>query len=524
MRKKLIILALILFTNSLQLLAQSFQKFYGSTSLMARTYSAALSSEGSIYSGGVIKGALSRGTLSKSDPSGTILWYKSYIPADFQIMDSYFINSVFESMDSSVYAFGTYLSEAATSGYYLQKTDDQGTLLWAQFIQDDSPSLMSKAIYANGAIYAMMGGKISKFDLNGQILATIKTDDFFFRDLYFTTSNSLVVTGETTIQDSVYFPVISFDEDLNFNYGSLCQYTNLFIYASSITEAPEVLTSDENDLIVSANSMTGPFSFNFRITKEGEIVWAKRFLDEVLSPSDILAVGPSVSIEPLSSSRNEFYQLSQFYFSDADVYLQEKQGLIKFSSDGDFTEFRVSGAQVGNLEVSDLIIDFSTASFYATGSWTTNDLNSLRLGNLEALGCEETNESIPLLDIQDAITVYPFDASLITFESDVAVPKSMITQNLLIDVDDMICSQALEVSGEEKSEIQFYPNPADNTVKLVTPGNGVGEIKIFDALGREIEQFTESGNQLDVSQLIPGVYIVNIILGDHVFSGRLIKE
>ena len=67
----------------------------------------------------------------------------------------------------------------------------------------------------------------------------------------------------------------------------------------------------------------------------------------------------------------------------------------------------------------------------------------------------------------------------------------------------------LSVTAINKPIINIYPNPATNFVYLQSP-NAITGVTIYNALGSIVRECNESFNKLDVSNLVPGVYIMEV--------------
>jgi ligand-binding sensor domain-containing protein len=85
------------------------------------------------------------------------------------------------------------------------------------------------------------------------------------------------------------------------------------------------------------------------------------------------------------------------------------------------------------------------------------------------------------------------------------------------------------VSGveDETESIRIYPNPASNFVEFVTTGeNGISEILIRDLTGSEVMRFDFNvpvyKKSLDISNILNGTYIVEVVVGNHRVARRLV--
>lgn len=69
-------------------------------------------------------------------------------------------------------------------------------------------------------------------------------------------------------------------------------------------------------------------------------------------------------------------------------------------------------------------------------------------------------------------------------------------------------------SAQESNTIEglnLYPNPVSNgRVYISTKNDSDKEIQIFDVLGKKVLQTILSSRELNISALVPGVYIIKI--------------
>lgn len=91
---------------------------------------------------------------------------------------------------------------------------------------------------------------------------------------------------------------------------------------------------------------------------------------------------------------------------------------------------------------------------------------------------------------------------------------------------------AQDVKQQSKSQetsviegLSLYPNPVSNGKVYITSKNDLDKsIIIFDVLGKKAIQTTISSKELNVSDLLPGVYIIKINEGDATATRKLIVK
>jgi len=77
------------------------------------------------------------------------------------------------------------------------------------------------------------------------------------------------------------------------------------------------------------------------------------------------------------------------------------------------------------------------------------------------------------------------------------------------------------------AEYGVYPNPATDVLNVVVPADRMGNVvsvKVYDVRGAEMKQVAFDGNQLNVSSLAKGVYLLTIANGDQVSHQRFVKQ
>ncbi len=91
-----------------------------------------------------------------------------------------------------------------------------------------------------------------------------------------------------------------------------------------------------------------------------------------------------------------------------------------------------------------------------------------------------------------------------------------------------ITAGAASITGPEFSDIRIYPNPAKDEIVL-SLGTDIfteGIITIFKLDGQKagIMQITENNTIINISHLLPGIYILNINIDGNTFNKRLVKH
>lgn len=93
-----------------------------------------------------------------------------------------------------------------------------------------------------------------------------------------------------------------------------------------------------------------------------------------------------------------------------------------------------------------------------------------------------------------------------------------------------LSSQAQETRQQSKVQestsiegLNLYPNPVSNGKVYITSKNdSEKDIIIFDVLGKKVLQTSISSRELNISNLVPGVYIIKITEGEATATRKLI--
>lgn len=78
------------------------------------------------------------------------------------------------------------------------------------------------------------------------------------------------------------------------------------------------------------------------------------------------------------------------------------------------------------------------------------------------------------------------------------------------------------VSDLNKNSLSIYPNPATDYIKVNTTEK-ISSVQIFDVSGRSAKTAMDN-NQIDVRSLKPGVYVIQVKIGDSTINKKFIKK
>ncbi|WP_373516416.1 T9SS type A sorting domain-containing protein [Pricia sp.] len=80
-------------------------------------------------------------------------------------------------------------------------------------------------------------------------------------------------------------------------------------------------------------------------------------------------------------------------------------------------------------------------------------------------------------------------------------------------------------TDQEISEVKLYPNPAfEGVVHILTKANADKRIIIYDVFGKVVLTDKITGKTLDISQLVAGVYALQVNEGQKTMTRKLVVK
>ena len=109
-------------------------------------------------------------------------------------------------------------------------------------------------------------------------------------------------------------------------------------------------------------------------------------------------------------------------------------------------------------------------------------------------------------------------------------PTAELTGNSLSDFSGLTIGEvnidfrpAASVDDIFSSKVSVYPNPATNSVKI-TSSVEINTLEVYNLLGKRIIRTSNVNNDLDVSSLSKGIYILKLTSGNSVATKRIVKK
>lgn len=80
-------------------------------------------------------------------------------------------------------------------------------------------------------------------------------------------------------------------------------------------------------------------------------------------------------------------------------------------------------------------------------------------------------------------------------------------------------------AGEEKPNFTLYPNPAfEDVVYITTRHNDHKDIAVYDVFGKVVLRDRIATNSLNISRLVPGVYVLQVTERSKTMSRKLVVK
>ena len=81
------------------------------------------------------------------------------------------------------------------------------------------------------------------------------------------------------------------------------------------------------------------------------------------------------------------------------------------------------------------------------------------------------------------------------------------------------------VKSPESADFKLYPNPVFTDIVYVKTKKNVGKnITVFDVFGKVVLQDRISSSALNISQLVPGIYVLQVLENDKKMRRKLVVK
>lgn len=132
-------------------------------------------------------------------------------------------------------------------------------------------------------------------------------------------------------------------------------------------------------------------------------------------------------------------------------------------------------------------------------------------------------------DISDEFSSYSHTVTVGATEAYMAFDIQVWNQagNYIIDditVDEIFSTSNIETKADEK--LSLYPNPATSVINISTAAREQGKLKIYSMTGSVVlvKQGVENNAPVSIESLRKGVYLVEFMSNNKIYTSKLIKE
>ncbi|WP_303924021.1 M1 family aminopeptidase [Draconibacterium sediminis] len=274
-------------------------------------------------------------------------------------------------------------------------------------------------------------------------------------------------------------------------------------------------------------------------------VWKQVYSDQVKQqPDGSVYVADTTSVARIFSSRlsyakggyllhmlrwvigdDAFFQGLKNYFSDptvANAFARSEDAITHFE-------------QVADTSLAEFFNDWLYGEGYPvySASFKPGDEGK----TLITLSQTTTHESVDFFEMPVPVRLYTagrtdsLDVRLnhTSNQQQFIVDTELHVAEMVIDPDLWLISETQEIVGipaeTHTQTIEIFPNPATTEISLrISSSMEITGIRIFDMNGAEVKYFTINPNKINITGLVPGIYLLKAELADGTFQGRFIKH
>ncbi len=274
-------------------------------------------------------------------------------------------------------------------------------------------------------------------------------------------------------------------------------------------------------------------------------IWKKEYKNKVLSqPDGSVFVQDTASISRLFSSRLSYAKggfllhMQRWILGDEMFFTALKNYFAdeKIANGFAFTQDWIKHIEaVGDTTFTEFFNDW----FYGEGYpiyFINYQQNNPELLSLE-LSQTTSHESVDFFEMPVPIRVYGnnktdsanFRLNNTSNHQQFVLNPGFIVEEIVIDPDDRMLCKSDQIVGNlhisKQNEVRIYPNPATNKVTVSLPnGEDLVQIQIYSIDGKCEKQSFGKTNEIDLSKLQAGVYLVQIETLNSVFNQKIIKQ
>lgn len=194
---------------------------------------------------------------------------------------------------------------------------------------------------------------------------------------------------------------------------------------------------------------------------------------------------------------------------------------------------------VGGFLTADAIdVDPSSSTVNLNNPYTNNNYRMAHaiiydtLGNFSdafAIGCNSQFSQIQKIHIDNNDNIYlggyieSGTNHLNPFGADTDIPTNGGRDAFVIKIGGFATGVNDVINGVE-NVLFLYPNPATSQLTIESGASKIENITILDVTGKTINSFTLKSNTIDVSNLVKGIYFLQVQTKEGLFNSKFIKE
>jgi hypothetical protein len=157
--------------------------------------------------------------------------------------------------------------------------------------------------------------------------------------------------------------------------------------------------------------------------------------------------------------------------------------------------------------------------------WNGNDENPITRyqGNIYSTSTMESNANVKYLATSLITLDAGFSAHIgANFTALITVSKRAGGENF----DEELSAEDVITSAEETTLFRIYPNPNNGRFTITIENKESALIEVYDVMGKQvfIENTNEARRKINISNQPKGIYMVNITVGNNLFTEKVIYQ
>ena len=166
----------------------------------------------------------------------------------------------------------------------------------------------------------------------------------------------------------------------------------------------------------------------------------------------------------------------------------------------------------------------STNNGTITLNWTDNSTDETGFV-IKMKGPSDQNFAIIHTTAADVITYDVITSESGQYQFKVTAINADNLESNVCQVQTITVDTTLSVDEEELNSLfTLYPNPANDIIEIKGDLINLKEVKIYNLNGQQVKHFTDSFKELNISDLVPGIYITKLLLKDSSRAVKFIKQ